>query len=147
VTQTAAADSLGPGWTLVFALSLAAATYGMVFSLLGGPGQRVPGVEDPYPEALGAAGYAVLLLQVPSVLSGWWVLAARSIPAQLRLVALTVLPSQALTLQQLAEIVSNTVYGRPQDFLDLLVYGGGFVFMAAFLGYVFWRTTRPAPPR
>ncbi|KQR27990.1 hypothetical protein [Deinococcus sp. Leaf326] len=146
MTQTAA-DRLGTGWTLLFGVSLTAATYGMVLSLLGGPGQRVLGVDDPYPDALGAAGYAVTLLQAPVLVWGWWLLVARYMPAQLRSVALPMLPMLALMLQELAEIVSNAVYGRPQDFLDLLVYGGGFVFMAAFLGYVFWRTTRPAPPR
>ncbi|WP_288401766.1 hypothetical protein [uncultured Deinococcus sp.] len=136
---------LGIGWTLLFGLSLAAATYGMVLSLLGGPGQRVPGVDDPYPDALGAAGYAITLLQVPVLLWGWWLLVARRTPAQLRLAALPMLPALALMLQELGEIVSNAVYGRPQDLPDLLVYGGGVVFMAGFLGYVLWFTTRKAP--
>ena len=140
-----AAGRLGIGWTLLFGLSLAAATYNMAFLVLGGPGQRVPGVDDPSPDALGAAGYAVTLLQVPVLLWGWWLLVARQTPAQLRSVALPTLPILALILRELAEIVSNAVYGRPQDLLDILVYGGGVVFMAAFLGYVLWSTTRRPP--
>ena len=145
MTPDGAAGRLGTGWTLLFGLSLAAATYGMVLSLLGGPGQRVPGVDDPYPDALGAAGYAVTLLQVPVLVWGWWLLVARQTPAQLRSVALPTLPILALILRELAEIVSNAVYGRPQDLLDILVYGGGVVFMAGFLGYVLWYTTRRPP--
>lgn len=145
MTPDGAVGRLGIGWTLLFGLSLAAATYNMAFLVLGGPGQRVPGVDDPYPDALGAAGYAVTLLQVPVLLWGWWLLVARQMPAQLRSVALPMLPILALTLQELAEIVSNAVYGRPQDLLDILVYGGGVVFMAAFLGYLLWSTIRRTP--